>query len=245
MTTDRAAHPAPVPPRLIPMPRPDVPDVGDTQEIPRVPPQAPAAAPRVPVAETVDAPRALGRDDAPDDPPGPTAGAVADMDTDTDTVAERVRPPLVARVPAEPAVPRVYVDGSALTRYLVGAPAREAWLAWVGEHEAELVTSPLGLTELRQVARPRGLQARDTARDVADRVEVARFSDQTLRKASHVSAVLPPFVALHVGAALAHPDVTAVATYDLQLARVAALYGLTVVSPGWPDRWWEHDAPRW
>ena len=53
--------------------------------------------------------------------------------------------------------------------------------------------------------------------------------------------VLPPFVALHIGAALAHPDVGSVATYDVQLAQVSALHGLTVVSPGWPSSWWERE----
>jgi hypothetical protein len=139
----------------------------------------------------------------------------------------------------------VYVDGSALSRYLAGAPAREAWLAWTKDHEAELVTTPLGLTELRRIAQPRGLDAHGTAHEVASRIEVARFSDQTLRKASSVTSVLTPFLALHLGAALAHPDVTAVATYDVKLARVAAIYGLRVVTPGWPDKWWERDPTPW
>ena len=51
--------------------------------------------------------------------------------------------------------------------------------------------------------------------------------------------MLPPFIALHLGAALAHPGVGGVATYDLQLAQASALHGLTVVSPGWPAAWWE------
>jgi len=151
-----------------------------------------------------------------------------------------------SRTPAGPAgTARVYADGTALSRYLAGAPAREEWLAWTREHEAELVTTPLGLTELRRIAQPRGVEAHGTAHDVAARIEVARFSDQTLRKATSVTSVLPPFLALHLGAALAHPDVTAVATYDVHLARVAVLHGLAVVTPGWPERWWERDPTPW
>ena len=138
---------------------------------------------------------------------------------------------------------RVYADGSALARYLRGAPCGAAWLAWAAVHEADLVTTPLGMTELRRTAQAGGADAHGVLHDVAARVEVVRFSDQTLRAATHVAGVLPPFGALHVGAAIAHPDVRAVATYDLQLARVATLYGLGVVSPGMPARWWEDGSP--
>uniref|UniRef100_UPI0028EF050E type II toxin-antitoxin system VapC family toxin n=1 Tax=uncultured Cellulomonas sp. TaxID=189682 RepID=UPI0028EF050E len=137
------------------------------------------------------------------------------------------------------AAPRVYADGSALSRYLDGAPCRTQWLAWVAEHERELITTPLSLTELRRIARPRGVDASGVAHDVEGRLEVVRFSDQTLRAATKVSGVLPPFLALHLGVALAHPGVGGVATYDVELAQVSALHGLTVVSPGWPAGWWE------
>ncbi|NNH07454.1 PIN domain-containing protein [Cellulomonas fimi] len=135
--------------------------------------------------------------------------------------------------------PRVYADGSALSRYLDGAPCRQAWLAWAREHEDRLVTTFLGVSELRRVARPRGVRAHGVAHDVGDRVEVLRFSDQSLHAAAAVANVLPSFVALHVGAAVAHAEVGTVATYDVQLAQIAVLLGLDVVSPGWPDRWWE------
>jgi predicted nucleic acid-binding protein len=139
--------------------------------------------------------------------------------------------------------PRVYVDGSALSRYLAGAPSRDAWLAWAAEHEDRLVTTFLGVSELRRVARPRGVEAHGVAHDVTDRVEVVRFSDQSLHAAARVASVLPSFVALHVGAAVAHVQVGAVATYDLRLAQVAVLHGLEVVSPGWPTGWWERPTP--
>lgn len=200
-------------------------------------------------AEVVESDPAV--EDAPDgvrsDPE--VEGAAASIEPETpgraphSAAARPGSPPPERHAP--PATPRVYVDGSALSRYLAGAPARDAWLAWTREHEAELVTTPLGLTELRRVAQPRGVEAHGTAHEVAGRIEVTRFSDQTLRKATSVTSVLSPFLALHLGAALAHPDVTAVATYDVQLARVASLYGLRVVTPGWPDKWWERDLTPW
>ena len=133
----------------------------------------------------------------------------------------------------------VYADGSALSRFLEGAPERAAWDAFVAEQRDRLVTSVLGVTELRRVAQHLGRAARDRADAVSERVEVVRFSDQSLRAASKVSGALTPFVALHLGAALAHPDVRTVATYETELARACVLHGLAVVSPGWPDRWWE------
>jgi predicted nucleic acid-binding protein len=156
---------------------------------------------------------------------------------DNDPVLALTRPPVEH--------PRVYADGSALTRYLEGAPDGEAWREWVAHHEAELVTTPLGISELRGTARPLGPAASGVAHEVAERVDVVRFSDQSVRRATQVSGVLPPFVALHVGAALAHPDVTTVATYDVHLARVSALYGLRVISPGRPPSWWRHDPTPW
>lgn len=138
-----------------------------------------------------------------------------------------------------PARDLVYADGTALSRFLDGAPERRAWDEFAGRRRGSLVTSVLGLTELNRVAQLMGRTARDRADAVAGQLEVLRFSDQSVRAASMVSGVMAPFVALHLGTALAHPDVRIVATYDVDLARVCVLHGLAVVSPGWPDRWWE------
>jgi len=131
---------------------------------------------------------------------------------------------------------RVYVDGSALTRYLAGAPSGDAWRAWAARAQGRLVTSPLGISELNRAALLRG--DRQTAHDVAGWLAVERISDQAVRHASRAAAALEPFAALHLGAALAHPDVRVLATYDVHLARVAVLYGLDVVAPGLPDDWY-------
>ena len=184
----------------------------------------------VPDSSSVPSPRPRG-DDGAGVIPQPRAARDEELIPST--------PPIRAPRPATAPTQRVYADGSALSRYLDGAPCRRQWLAWTAEHEAQLITTPLGLTELRRVARPRGVEASGVAHEVEERVEVIRFSDQTLRAATRVSGVLPPFIALHVGAALAHPEVGSVATYDVQLAQVSALHGLTVVSPGWPAHWWE------
>src|SRR5262245_7829535 len=133
---------------------------------------------------------------------------------------------------------RIYVDGSALSRYLPDVPESAAWLLWVHEREPDLLTTPLALSELRQVAQTMDLAARQTAHDVAERIEVVRFSDQTLKTAAMAAGVLSPFAALHLGVAAAHPDVTTIATYDPLLARVAVIHGVQVVTPGRPGGWW-------
>ncbi|WP_029291802.1 hypothetical protein [Cellulomonas sp. HZM] len=139
---------------------------------------------------------------------------------------------------------RVYADGSALSRYLPGAPFGPAWRAWAAQHEPDLVTSPLGVSELRGTARPFGASAVIAAHEVTDRVHVLRFSDQAVERATDVAGVAPPFVALHVGTVLAE-GLTSVATYDLRVARLAAVYGLEVVTPGRSPRWWEADPEPW
>ena len=133
----------------------------------------------------------------------------------------------------------VYVDGSALARYVINAPESRQWRTWAEVHESSFVTSPLGFFELRRVADRRGFAGRASAHAVSERIAEVRFSDQSLKTAAIALTVLSPFAALHLGVAVSDPDIGAVATYDVSLARVVAIYGLSIVSPGRPDRWWE------
>ncbi|MDO8105965.1 hypothetical protein Q6348_02010 [Isoptericola sp. b441] len=133
----------------------------------------------------------------------------------------------------------IYADGGALARVLDPVAESIAWIRFADEVGERLATSPLGLTELRRIADPRGPRAREVARAVADRVTVLRFSDQALRTAAMATGAVAPFTAIHLGIAAAHPDVDTVATYDVMLARVAVIHGLNVVSPGRPDGWWD------
>lgn len=133
----------------------------------------------------------------------------------------------------------IYVDGSALSRSLATGTEAASWLRWSSDHAAELVTSPLGLTELKQAAAPLGAVARQQAHTIAGSVEVVRFFDQSLESAAMAASVLSPFQAIHLGIAVAHPEVQTIATYDALLARVAVIYGLDVVSPGRPAGWFD------
>lgn len=133
----------------------------------------------------------------------------------------------------------IYADGSALSMVLSSEPEAVSWMRFADENAARLVTSPLGLTELRHTARTMDAVARAKAHDVAERMVVVRFFDQSFEPAAMVTGVLDPFRAMHLGVAVAHPDVDALATYDVLLARVAAIHDLRVVSPGRADGWWE------
>lgn len=133
----------------------------------------------------------------------------------------------------------VYVDGSALSRYVIDSPESRQWRAWAAVHELSFVSSPLGFFELRRVADRLGFAGRAGAHAVSERIAAVRFSDQAIKTAAMVWTVLSPFASLHLGVAISDPDIGVVATYDVLLARVAAIYGLSVVSPGRPDHWWE------
>lgn len=135
----------------------------------------------------------------------------------------------------------IYVDGSALCRFLPGVRYFDEWNQWVVPRLAEVATTQLGLTELRQAAELYPREQKSHAFDVVEQVRtkfpVIRFSDENVGVSSHVAAVLAPFAALHLGAAVAHPAIDGIATYDADLARVAQLYKLRVVTPGLPEGW--------
>ena len=132
----------------------------------------------------------------------------------------------------------IYADGSALSRALTGDVESASWLRWSSQHADEIVTSPLGINELRRAAALMDVVARQKARDIAESVTVVRFFDRSLEQATLSAGVLPPFKAIHLGIAMAHPDVGALATYDHLLAQVAALQGVKVIAPGRPPHWW-------
>lgn len=132
-----------------------------------------------------------------------------------------------------------YADGSALSQVLSTSPDAVSWMRWAEQHADVLVTSPLGISELRRAAQGRDAVARTKAHEVVERMTVVRFFDQAFEPASMVTAVLDPFRAMHLGVAVAHPDVEAIATYDVLLARVAALHDLEVVTPGRAAGWWD------
>lgn len=136
----------------------------------------------------------------------------------------------------------IYVDGTGLCRFLPGVRFFDEFNDFTVPRLAELATTQLGFTELRQAAElyPRETKTRafEVLEMVRGSIPVIRFSEHTVSVSTHASAVLKPFAALHLGAAVAHPDVTALLTYDAELARVAELYELQVLSPGLMPGWY-------
>ncbi len=133
---------------------------------------------------------------------------------------------------------RTYVDGTALCRFAGVGAEPAAWRVWVADRSGRLLTSSLALTQLRQAMGLADTRTRWAALDAAERIEVVGYSDQSLQVAAMAASVLSPFQALQLGIAVAHPDVDSMATYDRQLARVAVIHGLTVISPGRAEEWW-------
>lgn len=148
-----------------------------------------------------------------------------------------------------------YADGSAL-RLSVGSPAGSravtgttasgasevdalAWRTWLAEHEGELAVTEIGLADLRRAADPLGAEAREEVRQLTARVQVLRIPDQALPIATLTAGVLRPFAALHLGVAVTTPQIDRLVTYDRDLARLARMYSVAVLTPGRADGWWQ------
>lgn len=131
-----------------------------------------------------------------------------------------------------------YADGSALARALATDPESVSWLRWSSAAAAELVTSPLGVSELRRAGLGRDAVARAKVHAIATTISVVRFSDEALGEAALVADRLDPFRALHLGVVVAERGIDTLATYDAELARAADLHEVAVVTPGRPERWW-------
>ncbi len=147
--------------------------------------------------------------------------------------------PSVEAVLAHDPVAEVFVDGSALSRYLPAAPEARAWAVWAAEHEPAAVVSQVSVLEARVTAGFLGPEAVLALLDVLVRLPRMRLSDQALRRAVLLPETLSPFTALNVGAAQAHAGVRALATYDPVAARAASRVGLEIVTPGRPPGWWQ------
>ena len=143
------------------------------------------------------------------------------------------------------------VDGSALRLTVIDSsypllpgedPAivREAvaWRTWRGEHEPDVAVTEIGLMQLRRTADPLGPEARETVRQLVPRLTVLRIPDRAMTVSPLVTPVLGPFDALHLGLAVVHHEIATIVTYERDLARLARMYALEVLSPGRDDAWW-------
>jgi len=144
-----------------------------------------------------------------------------------------------------------YADGSALRLSVVGpdypflpgedpGPAEhaEAWRAWLVEHADDVAVTEMGLSAAKSAAIPLGWEARDAVRELGETLTVLRIPDQAFPVAAMVAGVVPSVDAVHLGVAVADPEITTFVTYARQTAQLARMYGLDVLTPGLPDAWW-------
>ncbi len=137
-------------------------------------------------------------------------------------------------MPSEGASERyAYLDASAIVKLVIAEPETAA-LEADAARRAGLLTSRLGLTEVRRAARRVG--SRRLVQQVEDVLEALVVLEMTTsmfdRAADLVPTALRTLDALHVAAAL-ELDLpsTDFITYDARLAEAARRHGLSVVVP--------------
>lgn len=129
----------------------------------------------------------------------------------------------------------VYLDSSALVKFVVRERESEGLRAWVAAHPAA-VTSALAVTEVRRaigrLSPRRGLS--DRARLVLDGVALLAVDQDVLEKAARLApAELRTLDAIHIASALSlGVDLLAFVTYDGRQRDAARKAGLPLVQPG-------------
>lgn len=126
----------------------------------------------------------------------------------------------------------LYLDTSALTKFMVLESESAALRAAVAEYP-RTATSALAEVELMRVAHRLDEDLTEKAREILDSVEVSELTPAILRIASNVlpSTHLRSLDAIHLAAAMALPDLTAVCTYDVRMAQAARDLGLRTIAP--------------
>ena len=125
-----------------------------------------------------------------------------------------------------------YLDTSATAKLLVAEAESDALSDFLRRTGGLLMTSRVGIIELRRVGRKSGAGA-DRADALAATLVIAEV-DQTLEhQAVHVDPSLRTLDAIHLATALAAGDaLDGFVCYDTRLARAAGDVGLRVLSPG-------------
>lgn len=128
----------------------------------------------------------------------------------------------------------LYVDTSAVVKLLLAEEESDALAEFLRSADGALVTSRIGVVELRRVAR-RGGANPDRADALAASLAVIEL-DQTVEQiAVKLDPDLRALDALHLASALATGDaLRGFVSYDARLASAATREGLAVVAPGRP-----------
>lgn len=126
----------------------------------------------------------------------------------------------------------VYLDSSAIVK-LIAAEAESAALRTFLRKHPSRAASALAKVEVMRAVRLAGAPARRRARLVLRRLDLVRLDDEVLNDAASLdAAILRSLDAIHLAAARVFgDDLEAVVTYDVRMARAAALVGLPVSQP--------------
>jgi uncharacterized protein len=125
----------------------------------------------------------------------------------------------------------LYLDTSAAVKLLLEEAESAALAELVANEPEPLVTSRVGVVELRRVARRGGASA-DRADALAASVAVIELDATVERIAVGLGPDLRALDAIHLASALAAGDVLAgFVCYDARLAEAASRDGLTVLAP--------------
>lgn len=125
-----------------------------------------------------------------------------------------------------------YVDTSAAIKLLLAEEESDALAEFLRGADGALMTSRIGVVELRRVAR-RGGANLDRADALAASLAVIELDDTVEQLAVKLDPDLRALDALHLASALAAGDaLRGFVCYDARLASAATREGLAVVAPG-------------
>ncbi|MDR0432813.1 MAG: hypothetical protein LBH48_05855 [Bifidobacteriaceae bacterium] len=133
---------------------------------------------------------------------------------------------------------RYYLDGTVITHLLADGEEFGALRDWMVAHEREAVTSVVARWEATEEMAGPAHGRRSQIREFVAGLPQVAVSGRAVEVGSYAVAAVRPYAALHVGIAAAHDDISAVVTYDHDVATASRLYGLEVVSPGWEPEWY-------
>jgi hypothetical protein len=125
----------------------------------------------------------------------------------------------------------LYVDTSAAVKLVLEEDESEALAAFFAAADTALITSRVGMVELRQVGR-RGGAGSDRADAVSAALTAIEVDDAVERLAVGLDPSLRTLDAIHLATALAVGDgLDGFVCYDARLAAAARAVGLPVVAP--------------
>ena len=125
----------------------------------------------------------------------------------------------------------LYLDTSATAKLLIEEPESEALGDFLRSAGTPLVTSRVGIVELRRVGRRIDAGA-DRADALAASFVVVELDETVERQAIAIDPSLRSLDAIHLATALAAADsIDGFVCYDVRLADAARALGLTVLAP--------------